>query len=116
MPFNNKNHIKKIRQITVDLENFTKEKYNSCFKTEISELNLCTAGEHRIQTGNERTICQRNGRVPINFEKEISLEIQKLLRLGIIRTSKSPWCSRIVPIRKKDGTLRLCIDFRALNK
>ena len=34
---------------------------------------------------------------------------------GAIRLSKSPWCNAIVLIRKKDGTLRFCIDFRRLN-
>ena len=34
---------------------------------------------------------------------------------GAIRPSKSPWCNAIVLVRKKDGTLRLCIDFRKLN-
>lgn len=33
----------------------------------------------------------------------------------IIRPSNSPWCSRILPVRKQDNSLRLCIDFRRLN-
>lgn len=35
---------------------------------------------------------------------------------GIIERSNSPWSSRINPVRKNDGSLRLCIDYRALNK
>lgn len=38
-----------------------------------------------------------------------------LLRRGIIKPSTSPYCARIVPFRKKDGTLRLCVDLRPLN-
>ena len=34
---------------------------------------------------------------------------------GAIRPSKSPWCNAIVLVRKKDGILRFCIDFRKLN-
>ena len=34
---------------------------------------------------------------------------------GAVRPSKSPWCNAIVLVRKKDGTLRFCIDFRKLN-
>ena len=34
---------------------------------------------------------------------------------GAIRPSNSPWCNAIVLVRKKDGTLRFCIDFRRLN-
>jgi Reverse transcriptase (RNA-dependent DNA polymerase)/RNase H-like domain found in reverse transcriptase len=38
------------------------------------------------------------------------------LREGIITPSTSPWCAPLVAARKKDGSLRLCVDFRALNE
>ena len=38
-----------------------------------------------------------------------------MLNGGAIRPSKSPWCNAIVLVRKKDGTLRFCIDFQKLN-
>lgn len=91
------------------------ESHKDLFKTEISEMTLCTAGKHIIRTTTESPVCQRGQRVPIHFESLIEEEIKKNLELGIIRHSSSPWCSRIVPVTKKDGSLRLCIDFRALN-
>ncbi|MGL4850996.1 MAG: reverse transcriptase domain-containing protein [Clostridium sp.] len=91
------------------------EEFGDLFRTEIGEYNLCTTASHEIDTGDSKPIFQRNARIPIHFEKEITEEIEKNLRLGVIRPSKSSWCSRTVPVRKPDGTLRLCIDFRALN-
>jgi hypothetical protein len=47
---------------------------------------------------------------------EIKRQIQELLQKGHIRPSSSPCGSPIVLVQKKDGTWRLCIDYRALNK
>ena len=42
-------------------------------------------------------------------------EIWELLRLKIISHSTSPWSFPIVPIRKPDGKVRMCVDYRRLN-
>ena len=55
-------------------------------------------------------------RHPKNFIDEIDKAIQELLELGLIRPSSSPYASSVVLVKKKYGTLRMCIDFRALNK
>ena len=46
----------------------------------------------------------------------IRADIQKLLDRGIIRASISPWARQCLYVKKKDGTLRLCIDWRVLTK
>ncbi|KAG2465187.1 POL3 protein, partial [Polypterus senegalus] len=43
-------------------------------------------------------------------------EVKKMLTLGVIRESKSDWCSPLVLVPKQDGSVRFCIDFRCLNK
>ena len=45
----------------------------------------------------------------------MKVQIDQLLTLGIIRPSSSPWSSSIVLAKKKDGGIRPCIDFRAVN-
>ena len=47
--------------------------------------------------------------------EEVRENLQDMLDRGAIRPSNSPWCNAIVLIRKKDGTLRFCIDFQRLN-
>jgi len=46
----------------------------------------------------------------------LNTQLKELLDLGLIRPSASPWGAPIIFIRKKDGSCRLCIDYRKLNK
>jgi hypothetical protein len=47
---------------------------------------------------------------------ELKMQLKELLDLEIIRPSVSPWGARVIFIRKKDGSWRLCIDYHQLNK
>ncbi|KAL5801392.1 hypothetical protein ACOSQ3_033024 [Xanthoceras sorbifolium] len=48
--------------------------------------------------------------------KELKIQLQELLDKGFIRPSVSPWGAPVLFVKKKDGSLRLCIDYRQLNK
>ena len=48
--------------------------------------------------------------------KELKDQLQELLSLGFIRPSVSPWGAPVLFVKKKDGSMRLCIDYRELNK
>ena len=47
---------------------------------------------------------------------KLKIQLQELLDKGYIRPSESPWGAPVLFVRKRDGTLRLCIDYRQLNK
>ncbi|KAA0062248.1 DNA/RNA polymerases superfamily protein [Cucumis melo var. makuwa] len=48
--------------------------------------------------------------------KELKMQLQELVDKGYIRPSVSPWGAPVLFVKKKDGTFRLCIDYRQLNK
>ncbi|KAL0556467.1 hypothetical protein IC582_004981 [Cucumis melo] len=48
--------------------------------------------------------------------KELKVQLQELLDNGFIRPSVSPWGAPVLFVKKKDGSMRLCIDYRELNK
>ena len=48
--------------------------------------------------------------------KELKVQLQELLDKGFIRPNFSPWGALVLFVKKKDGSIRLCIDYRQLNK
>lgn len=48
-------------------------------------------------------------------QKELFDEVDVLLKENIIQPSKSPWCSPVLAVEKRDGSTRLCLDSRRLN-
>ena len=80
-----------------------------------SDIGTAKVIPHQIELTNNTPIWQkpRNFADPIN--KEIEKQCSELLTEDIIEHSSSNWSSPIVPVRKQDGTLRMCIDYRKLN-
>lgn len=60
-------------------------------------------------------ISKRPYRMDVRDLKELKKQIEELLAKGFIRPSSSPWGAPVIFVDKKDGTRRMCIDYRALN-
>ena len=54
-------------------------------------------------------------RIPPPQLDEVTEHLKLMLDAGVVRPSNSPWCNTVVLVRKKDGSLHFCIDFRRLN-
>ena len=58
---------------------------------------------------------ERFCRIPPPQLDEVCAHLKMMLDAGVIRPSNSPWCNAVVLVRKKDGSLHFCINFRRLN-
>ncbi|GJT30931.1 reverse transcriptase [Tanacetum coccineum] len=73
--------------------------------------------DHTIPlTPNAPPINIRPYKHPLIQKDEIELMVKELLEAGTIRNSQSPFSSPIVMVKKKDGTWRMCVDYKQLNK
>lgn len=90
--------------------------YSDVFAKNKFDLGNFTAIEHNIDTRDAAPIKQRLRRTPACYVGEEEKHLNKLLDAGVIEPSISEWASAPVLVRKKDGTLRRCVDYRALKK
>ena len=68
-----------------------------------------------IDTGDACPKRQAPRRAPFALRQEIARQLSKMQGLGVIRPSSSDWASPNVLVKKKDGSLKFCVDYRELN-
>jgi len=80
-----------------------------------AEQGLTDWVELGINTGDAPPVAQRLYNTPVSLREAVEKEVDWLLEKKYIRKSHSEWASPIVTVRKPDGSLRLCIDYKKLN-
>ncbi|KII65512.1 Transposon Ty3-I Gag-Pol polyprotein [Thelohanellus kitauei] len=101
-------------QVKEELKDLLNE-FSDIFSVSEFDVGHYNGFEHKIITNDSEPIKQPYRRLPIHKINELRVLIDTLIDNGIIRHSQSSWSSPIVLVPKKDGGVRLCIDYRKLN-
>ena len=80
-----------------------------------SDPGRTTVTEHRIDTGEASPVRLPPYRIPHAYREIVREELAQMEKDGIIERSASEWAAPIVLVKKKDGTIRMCVDYRRLN-
>ena len=89
--------------------------YEHVFSLSDRDLGTTRMVQHRIETGNAPPIGQQPRRTSPWKRDEIERQVTDLLQQEKVKESSSPWSSPVVLVTKKDGSQRLCVDYRQLN-
>lgn len=80
-----------------------------------SKLGRTTKIVHKIDTGDAEPVKQRHHNMSPYMLEHLYNELDKMLTLGVVRPSSSPWASPVLLVKKSNGDLRFCFDGRKLN-
>uniref|UniRef100_A0A803JFV2 Gypsy retrotransposon integrase-like protein 1 n=1 Tax=Xenopus tropicalis TaxID=8364 RepID=A0A803JFV2_XENTR len=89
--------------------------YECVFSSGDNDLGCTTAARHHIDTRQAPPIRMGPRRIPIHFQKNFDDQLHDLCSRGLVSPSSSPWAAPVVLVKKKDGGVRLCVDYRKLN-
>lgn len=90
-------------------------KWNGVFSKDLKGIGHTKLVDHHIKLSNEEPFKEPYRRIPPALKEEVREHIQEMLQAGAIRSSESHYSSNVVIVRKKNGSIRFCVDFRKLN-
>lgn len=86
-----------------------------CFANDLAGLGCTSVTEMKIELNSQRPVVYRPYRLSHHEREKVRAMVDDMLQAGIIRESVSSYASPIILVRKKDGNMRLCVDYRQLN-
>ena len=89
--------------------------YHNIFVLESNKLCCTSTIEHEIYIDNSEPFKEWFMCIPLPLLEEVHASLRDMLDAGVICLSQSPWYNVAVLVRKKDGTLHFCVNFRCLN-
>ena len=123
---NSDEYIKLLEEVDITKSDLNKEQldigkdlilqYKDIFSKGDHDLGHTDKVRHRIDMVDETSVKHRYRRIPPSMYDEVRSHLKQLLDNSVIRPSHLPFASAIVIVRKKNGTIRMCVDYRQLNK
>lgn len=91
------------------------DEYNDVFSKDDQDIGT-SKYKHKITLTDKTPFHGRPYRVPYKQKQIVEEHVNQMLEMGIIRPSSSEYASPIVLVKKADGTIRFCVDYRKLNQ
>ena len=89
--------------------------FTDSFAKSKNDLSITSVDKHSMTMASQQRVKMGPGRLPLAKRKALKCELDRLLSLGVIEPSSNSWASPVVLVTKKDGSLRLCVDYRKVN-
>ena len=89
--------------------------YQDTFSKNDQDIGRTKLEVHHIPTGSAKPVRLPPRRAPMHLRDDIERQVQTMMQQGIVEECSSPWAAPLVIVKKKDGSNRICVDYRALN-
>ena len=89
--------------------------FHDVFALEQGEMGCTEATKHHMEVTDPHPFKEWPRNIPEGLLQEVKEHLDHMLDVGAIKLSNSAWSIAVILVRKKDGGLRFCIDFRCVN-
>ena len=90
--------------------------FHDVFSRDKNDLGVATGLKHEIQVNTKEPVYRKQFKIPDAHREIMEKQVKEWLSLGVVQPSRSRWNSPMFCVPKKDGSLRMVQDFRALNQ